>query len=739
MLVGRRSSPIPEIDEIDAFELTERLLAADSAACDPTASGEELHDAALTSGEEMDLRAVLRTGGWSMASVLFGLNLVDEFDRIALQVLAPDIQRTFDISDGALTAINGIGGVLILVGAIPFGLLADRSVRTRVVAISSVVWSVFALAGGLATNVWQFVATRTFNGIGKGNGPVQSSLLADQYPIAGRGRIFALHNLANPIGGLLGPALAGGVATLAGGAAGWRWSLIVLSLPCLALSVAAFTLREPRRGAYEAAAALGDTEGERDEGSQSISLSAGFERLKKISTFFYLMAALGVLGLTVFGAPTIFNLLLERQFGLDALGRGFVSSGIAAGSAVGAVIGGRVSDRLFRDDAGRILVLVGRSLALFAVLYPLGLYMPNVVLLTVVHAVAFAFVLIPFVSISAVLAAVVPPRLRGLGFAVVGLYLFLVGGLIGGILLGTASDRLGERSALAIFVAPSCLVAAIVIAYAARFVRRDVSLVVEEIREEREERLRLASAAAGDVPAIQVRNLDFSYGQVQVLFGIDLDVREGEVLALLGTNGAGKSTLLRVISGLAMPDRGVVRFRGHNITYATPPDRVALGLVQMPGGRSVFPTLTVEENLIAGTYSFVWDTDRASARIEVVLELFPRLRERLDQPAGTMSGGEQQMLALAKALLLDPKVLIVDELSLGLAPRVVQELLAVVEQLKARGITIVLVEQSVNVALSIADRAVFMEKGQIRFEGTASELIERDDLIRAVFLGSEGG
>jgi ABC-type branched-subunit amino acid transport system ATPase component len=236
-----------------------------------------------------------------------------------------------------------------------------------------------------------------------------------------------------------------------------------------------------------------------------------------------------------------------------------------------------------------------------------------------------------------------------------------------------------------------------------------------------------------------VRNLDFSYGLVQVLFDVHLDVRRGEILALLGTNGAGKSTLLRAISGLALPDRGVVRLDGRNVTYTTAEDRVRFGVVQVPGGKAVFSDLTVYENLIAGAYSYIWETDRVAARVREVLELFPRLAERLEQPAGTLSGGEQQMLALAKALLLDPQVLLIDELSLGLAPVIVQDLLAVVERLRADGMTIVIVEQSVNVALSVADRAVFMEKGEVRFEGPAAELLHRDDLVRAVFLGGEGG
>jgi ABC-type branched-subunit amino acid transport system ATPase component len=238
------------------------------------------------------------------------------------------------------------------------------------------------------------------------------------------------------------------------------------------------------------------------------------------------------------------------------------------------------------------------------------------------------------------------------------------------------------------------------------------------------------------VALLEVRDLDFWYGSVQVLFDIAVDVHDGEILALLGTNGAGKSTLLRAVSGHSRPRRGTVSFDGVDITRLRAEDRVRLGIVQVPGGKAVFPDLTVAENLLAGAYTFVWDTKRVLERSNKVVEMFPRLGERLRQPAGLLSGGEQQMLAIAKAMLLEPRILLIDELSLGLAPVVVGELLATVERLQADGVTIVIVEQSLNVALSVSERAVFMEKGEVRFTGSSAELLERDDLVRAVFLGT---
>ncbi|HET6966425.1 MAG TPA: ABC transporter ATP-binding protein [Acidimicrobiales bacterium] len=234
-------------------------------------------------------------------------------------------------------------------------------------------------------------------------------------------------------------------------------------------------------------------------------------------------------------------------------------------------------------------------------------------------------------------------------------------------------------------------------------------------------------------PALDVQGIEFSYGHQQILFGIDLQVGPGEALALLGTNGAGKSTLLRVITGLERPSAGQVLLHGRDIT-GTPAEQLAAeGLVLVNGGRAVFADMTVAENLDIQAYS-----RRRSppvAEREQVLATFPRLAERLRQPAGTLSGGEQQQLALAKALLLKPTVLCIDELSLGLAPVVVQELLATVRAINASGVAVVLVEQSLNIAAEMCGRAVFLEKGQVRFEGATRELLHNDDIARAVFLG----
>ena len=244
----------------------------------------------------------------------------------------------------------------------------------------------------------------------------------------------------------------------------------------------------------------------------------------------------------------------------------------------------------------------------------------------------------------------------------------------------------------------------------------------------------------GREPYLAVRELDASYGPVQVLFGLDLDVYEGEIVALLGTNGAGKSTLFKCITNLLEPTTGTVTFAGEDITGRATEDIAAGGIVMMPGGRSVFPTLTVRDNLRLACWIKRHDRAAVQEAEERVLELFPRLADRIDLLAGNLSGGEQQMLAVSQALIPDPKLLLIDELSLGLAPTIVGQLIEVVRTIHATGVTIVVVEQSINVALQLAERAVFMEKGEFRFTGSTQDLLDRPDILRSVFIaGASAG
>lgn len=236
---------------------------------------------------------------------------------------------------------------------------------------------------------------------------------------------------------------------------------------------------------------------------------------------------------------------------------------------------------------------------------------------------------------------------------------------------------------------------------------------------------------------LEVEGIEFSYGPLQVLFGVDIHVAEGERVGLLGTNGAGKSTLLGVLSGLNDPAKGVVRFDGEDITRLEPHERVARGIMQIAGGRAIFPTLSLADNIRIGAYEHLKDKSLVQARLDEAMDVFPHLRPRLNQAAGTLSGGEQQMVALSRGLVSGARLLLIDEVSLGLAPVVMAEVVRMIEELARRGTTMVLVEQSLNVSLALAERAYFMERGTISFEGPTDQLLAEGGLAKAVFFGSE--
>ena len=233
---------------------------------------------------------------------------------------------------------------------------------------------------------------------------------------------------------------------------------------------------------------------------------------------------------------------------------------------------------------------------------------------------------------------------------------------------------------------------------------------------------------------LQIKDLQVSYGGIDAVRGISFNVREGEIVTLIGANGAGKSSTLRAISGLVKPRGGSIVFNGDDITGLDPTAVVSKGLMMVPEGRKIFPNLTVLENLRIGAYL---RKDQLDSDIEMVYNYFPRLKERSWQAGGTLSGGEQQMLAVGRALMGRPKLLMMDEPSLGLAPIVVQGIFEIIEQIHKAGTTVLLIAQNANMALHVADRAYVIENGRISMEGTGKDLLE-DENVKAAYLGTAG-
>jgi branched-chain amino acid transport system ATP-binding protein len=233
---------------------------------------------------------------------------------------------------------------------------------------------------------------------------------------------------------------------------------------------------------------------------------------------------------------------------------------------------------------------------------------------------------------------------------------------------------------------------------------------------------------------LQVENLNVHYGVIHALHDLSLEVSEGEIVALIGSNGAGKTTTLGALSGLLKPSSGKINFLGHDLLAISPHLRVGTGLVQVPEGRRIFPTMTVAENLDLGAYTRK-DKANLAGDLEEIYTLFPRLHERRNQAAGTMSGGEQQMLAVGRAMMSRPRLLLLDEPSLGLAPLLVREIFNVVRRIRDRGVTVMLVEQNAHMALEISDRAYVLETGNIIMQGDAKQLA-KDPRVKAAYLGA---
>ena len=666
------------------------------------------------------------TGGLPIfpLAILFAVFFIDEFDTAAFGVLAPNIRETFNLSDEGLGAIQILNLTIVLAAGVPLGFYADRLPRRTFVWIGGVLAGLFSFLTGIVGVTALFVLVRMGNGIGLlVNSGVHQSLLSDYYNPDDRPAVFSIHRRAAFLGAIVGPALAGTVTALFS----WQAAFMVLIVPCLAVAIVSIRLREPLRGG---------TEDRKAAESVAEEKPAPFDRsvrtLMSIKTLHRQYISWIFIGAGVLPIAVLFPLLLERRFHVEAFGRGVI---IAAGAAMN-LISVTWSASLVQKWLGQgmgvplkwtgwILVGVGVGVLLIAV----SPWLPLAVAFILLTNFVGGFFWVPF-TVTQVFVS--PARVRTLSLSLSNVFL-VVGAWLLVLLPGVfqVSDNHGPQWALGITTI-YWIIGGFVLRSGHIFVLDDATRALELLQMTarlREERLNRTSDKL-----LVVSKLDVAYDQTQVLFGVDFEVREGELVALLGTNGAGKSTLLKAISGLVPSMGGAMFFDGEDITYHDPEETAAMGVIQMPGGKSIFPSLSVKENLDMAAWLYYKDTQHVTDSLNNVFQVFPVLRDRLSQQAGSLSGGEQQMLSLAQAFIAKPKLLMIDELSLGLAPVIVQQLLEIVKDIHARGTTIILVEQSVNVALTVAKHAYFMEKGQIRFDGSTSQLLKRTDILRSVFL-----
>ena len=448
----------------------------------------------------------------------------------------------------------------------------------------------------------------------------------------------------------------------------------------------------------------------------------------KVSALRRIFIALPFLAASIAGFASLASLQYQETFHLDALQRAYLTAPVEVFDLLGLAVGATIATRLAKRDVGlvfRMLAVASLIAAGFAVLFALA---PNVPVAFIGNAGIVAALAVVGPGVLASLSLAIPARVRSVGFSIGAL--FVLPGLLVLPIVGGIGDAIGFRYGLLMLV-PIFTVGGLIVASAGSLIGGDVRDVWTSMRTRAQ---MLLDRRDGKLPLLAVRDLRVGYDGVPVLSDVAIEIGEGEIVAIVGTNGAGKSTLLRAIGGVVEADHGAIVFDGRDITHL-PPDEIArLGVAQVPGGEGTFPSLRVEENLRAAAWQGRRRGESDTQMIEDALAAFPTLADRRDERAANLSGGQQQMLALAMATITRPKLFLIDELSLGLSPIVVEQLLGAIESMRQAGTAILLVEQSMNVAVAVADRVYVMDTGVVRFTGTAAELAAHPELLWSVYL-----
>ncbi len=678
--------------------------------------------------------------------VLFSIELLDQATQSAFNVLTPNIRDAFHLTNAGILLIVAIAGAAALACTLPIAVLADRTNRVRIALIGALVGAAFSIGLGVAQGV--VVATIMLVGVSMGQAvifPTHNSLLADYYPVPARPRIYSAHRSGISIGAIVGVLLGAGLASIWS----WRAPFFFFAVPIVVVVIIGVRLREPSRGRHEqlelSEQMLASERGEpvpladvAEPAPATVavdvpveappSLGEAWRTVWKIGVLRRIFIALPFLAAAIAGFTSLASLQYQETFHLDAVQRAYLIAPIQVFDLLGLAVGAVIATRLARRDIGlvfRMLAVASVVAAAFAVLFALA---PNVPLAFVGNAGIDASLAIVGPGVLASLSLAIPARVRSVGFSIGAL--FILPGFLVLPSVGALGDAVGFRYGLLILV-PIFTIGGLIVASAGSLIERDVQNVWTSMRTRAQ---MLIDRQAGQLPLLAVRGLSVSYDGVEVLGDVEIEVGEGEIVALVGTNGAGKSTLLRAIGGVVEADHGAIVFDGRDITHL-PPDEIArLGVAQVPGGEGIFPNLRVEDNLRVAAWQGRRRGEHDADMIDEALTAFPTLVSRRGERAANLSGGQQQMLALAMATITRPKLFLIDELSLGLSPIVVEQLLRAIESMRQAGTAILLVEQSMNVAVAVADRVYVMETGAVRFSGTAEELAAHPELLWSVYL-----
>ncbi len=688
-------------------------------------------------------------------TILFSIELLDQATQSAFNVLTPNVRDAFHLTNAGILLIVAIAGAAALAFTLPVAVLADRTNRVRIALIGAIVGAAFSIALGASQTV--VVAAVMLAGVSMGQAvifPTHNSLLADYYPVPARPRIYSAHRSGISLGAILGVLLGAGLAALFS----WRAPFFVFPVPIAVVVLVGLRLHEPPRGRHEQLelseqmlasergepAPLGDAPAPAVAVEVPVdappSLGEAWRTVWKIGVLRRIFIALPFLAASIAGFTSLASLQYQETFHLDAVQRAYLIAPIQVFDLLGLAVGALIATRLAARDIGlvfRMLAVASVIAAGFAVLFALA---PSVPIAFIGNAGIDASLAIVGPGVFASLSLAIPARVRSVGFSIGAL--FVLPGFLVLPIVGALGDAVGFRYGLLILV-PLFTIGGLIVASAGGLIRRDVQDVWTSMRARAQ---MLLDRQAGRLPLLAVRELNVGYDGVEVLGDVAIEIGEGEIVALLGTNGAGKSTLLRAIGGVVEADHGAIVFDGRDITHL-PPDEIArLGVAQVPGGEGIFPNFRVEDNLRAAAWQGRRRGERDADMIEEALTTFPILASRRSERAGNLSGGQQQMLALAMATITRPKLFLIDELSLGLSPIVVEQLLGAIQSMRQAGTAILLVEQSMNVAVAVADRVYVMETGVVRFSGTSDELASHPEVLWSIYLqkasesiGAHGG